>query len=118
MKTDTAIFPRKWAIKIISIGILLSAITFGSILVGSNGLEPNGVCDFVEGSDGLLPLNPNLGGTIIYSCDPNWGPLVFRVFILGLVISMFLGVFWIAFRRISGVISAMTKPRKSKPGSD
>ena len=27
------------------------------------------LCDYVEGTGGMLPINPNEGGTIVYSCN-------------------------------------------------
>lgn len=54
------------------IGVLFGCILIAAILVQSNGLEPSGICNIVNGNDGLLPLNPNEGGATQYSCDPNF----------------------------------------------
>jgi hypothetical protein len=50
----------------------IAAIPVFLILAGSDGTEPRGLCEFVTGSNGLLALNPNSGGTVQYSCDLNW----------------------------------------------
>lgn len=60
--------------------VVVAAVPVILILAGSDGTEPRGLCTFVEGSNGLLPFNPNAGGTHPYSCDVNWHPLA--VFVL------------------------------------
>lgn len=52
--------------------VLLGCVLVAVILAESKGLEPSGVCDIVNGNDGLLPLNPNEGGVTQYSCDPDF----------------------------------------------
>lgn len=60
----------------------------GAILVGSDGTEPRGVCSFVAGDGGLFPLDPNLGGTLSYSCDPDFPLVTFYVTLVGLALSI------------------------------
>ena len=60
------------ALLAVSVSALMALVPLVLILVGSNGTEPRGICRFVEGSAGLLPLDPNAGGTHSYSCNLNW----------------------------------------------
>jgi len=53
-------------------GVFLGCILIVTILIQSDGLEPSGICQIVSGTEGLLPLNPNEGGTQIYSCNPDF----------------------------------------------
>jgi len=57
------------------------------MLLPSGGTESRGVCDFVEGTRGLLPLNPNEGGSVVYSCDPNFGLLSWYVFMPAVIVA-------------------------------
>lgn len=74
------------------LGLVASAILLGLMLAGSDGTEPRGVCEFVSGDAGLLPLNPNEGGTYSYSCDPNLSLAVFYILVAGMALSV---LFWI-----------------------
>lgn len=59
------------------IGVLVGVIVVGQILWVSDGLQPAGVCDFDAYGEGWLPLNPNAGGSTVYSCTPNLGLFAF-----------------------------------------
>lgn len=63
----------------LAVGLVASLAFLLSMLLPSGGTEPRGVCDFVQGTGGLLPLNPNEGGTIVYSCNPNFGLLFWYI---------------------------------------
>lgn len=58
---------------------MVGSIVFLSIFIPSNGTEPRDACTYVVGTNGLIPLNPNEGGTVSYSCDPNFGIIVFYI---------------------------------------
>lgn len=60
----------------------------GLILGASDGTEPRGVCAFVAGDAGLLPLNPNEGGTHAYSCDPNVTLAAMYVALPGMILAI------------------------------
>ena len=49
----------------LAVGLVASLAFLLSMLIPSGGTEPRAVCDFVEGTRGLLPLNPNEGGTVV-----------------------------------------------------
>jgi len=68
--------------------VAIAAIPVFLILAGSDGTEPRGLCEFVTGSNGLLALNPNSGGTVQYSCDLNWTQ--FASYVLPLSILLYL----------------------------
>ena len=53
------------------LGLTVGTAMLLSILIPSGGTEPRGICDFVLNDAGLLPLNPNEGGTYKYSCNPK-----------------------------------------------
>lgn len=72
------------------LGFVLSALMLGLVLAGSDGAEPRGVCMFVAGDGGLLPLDPNTGGTYAYSCNLNVPLAALYVSLPGLFFSLFL----------------------------
>lgn len=72
----------------LAVGLLLSGIMLGFILAASDGTEPRGVCAFVAGDAGLLPLNPNEGGTHAYSCDPNVSLAAMYIAIPGMALAV------------------------------
>ncbi len=57
----------------------------------SNGLAYNEfgreLCDYVRGNSGMLPINPDEGGTILYSCNLRPGITALYVF--------YYSVFWL-----------------------
>ena len=61
----------------ILIGVLVGVIVVGQVLWVSDGLQPAGVCDFDAYGEGWLPLNPNAGGSTVYSCTPSLGLFAF-----------------------------------------
>lgn len=73
------------------IGLLVGVTGFLSIFLGTDGTRPAGVCTFLEGEGGLLPLNPNEGGSIAYSCTPNWSLLLFYGITPGVGLALMLG---------------------------
>lgn len=73
----------------LGLGLVSSAIMLGLIIIGSDGTEPRGICEFVGGDGGLLPLNPNKGGTYSYSCDLNISLAAFYISVLGAGLSVF-----------------------------
>lgn len=72
----------------LALGIVFSAVLLGFMLVGSDGTEPRGICVFVNGDNGLLPLNPNNGGTHYYSCDLNISLTAFYVLVTGIMLAI------------------------------
>ena len=72
------------------LGLISGAIVLGLILVGSDGTEPRGICEFVGGDTGLLPLDPNKGGTYSYSCNINISLTAFYILVLGAGLSVFI----------------------------
>ena len=72
------------------LGLISSAIILGLIIAGSDGTEPRGLCEFVGGDKGFLPLNPNKGGTYTYSCDLNISLTTFYILVLGAGLSVFI----------------------------
>lgn len=70
-------------------GLVSGAIMLGLIIVGSDGTEPRGICEFVGGDGGFLPLNPNKGGTYSYSCDLNMPLAAFYILAIGVGLSVF-----------------------------
>lgn len=73
----------------LAVGVLLSVAVLGRILAGSDGTEPWVICRFVAGDDGLLPLDPNEGGTRSYSCNVNITLATFYIGALGVLFSVF-----------------------------
>lgn len=71
------------------LGLVSSAIMLGLIIVGSDGTEPRGICEFVGGDGGFLPLNPNKGGSYSYSCDLNISLAAFYISVIGVGLSVF-----------------------------
>ena len=63
----------------IVLGLAISTAILLSILIPSGGTEPRGICDFVLNDAGLLPLNPNEGGTYKYSCNPKIVLMLFYI---------------------------------------
>ena len=72
------------------LGMISSAVMLGLIIAGSDGTEPRGICEFVGGDSGLLPLNPNKGGTYSYSCDLNISLTAFYILGPGAGLSVFI----------------------------
>lgn len=70
------------------LGLVAGVLVLGLMLVGSDGTEPRGVCEFVSGDAGLLPLDPNEGGTQSYSCDLNLSLAAFYILIPGMALSV------------------------------
>lgn len=93
------------------LGLITSAIVFGSILVGSDGTEPRGICEFVGGDAGLLPLDPNKGGTYSYSCNLNIPLAAFYIFVIGAGLSV---LFYFSFRLFLVVIYPFAGRRISR----
>lgn len=83
MKTRRAMYIF---VSAIACSLVLAAFPVVLILVQSDGTEPRGLCEFVAGSQGLLPLNPNAGGTHPYSCDLNWLRSAFYVVPLAMLL--------------------------------
>lgn len=87
------------------LGLLVSSTLLGLMLVQSDGTEPRGVCAFVSGDAGLLPLDPNEGGTYSYSCEPNAPLAVFYVLVPGTGLSVLFyflaGLVMAGWRRVS-----------------
>lgn len=54
----------------LAIGVATGFFLLVWTMSSSDWTRPAGVCDFVVGTGGLLPLNPNEGGTV-YSCNPD-----------------------------------------------
>lgn len=71
----------------LTIGLAASLFLLASEMIYSDWTRPNGICDFVEGTGGLLPLNPNAGGTVVYSCDPDLALLFWHLFIPAAVVA-------------------------------
>lgn len=70
-----------------AVGLVASLALLLSMLLPSGGTEPRGICDFVEGTQGLLPLNPNEGGSVVYSCDPNFVLLLWYIFMPAVIVA-------------------------------
>ncbi len=83
MKTRRAVYILVFAL---ACSLALAAFPVALILAQSDGTEPRGLCEFVAGSQGLLPLNPNAGGTHPYSCDLNWLRSAFYVVPLAMLL--------------------------------
>lgn len=95
-------------------GLLLSTAMLGLILAGSDGTEPRGICKFVAGDDGFLPLNPNEGGTHSYSCNVNITLATFYIGMLGVLFSVFVfygGMVFIWFKSIYSGLRAHKSQR-------
>lgn len=78
------------------IGTAASLAIFFSILIDTDGTFPRDVCEFLPGADGLLPLNPNSGGSVDYSCNPN---IAVSAFYIGLP-AIFLALVFHLLRRV------------------
>lgn len=89
------------------LGFLLSCVILALIVTGSEGTEPRGVCTFVAGDSGLLPLDPNDGGAHEYSCSVDLGLAVFYIFSMGMVIS---AVFFL----VPGALSVLLRPLRTR----
>ncbi len=70
--------------------LFLGVVILATILLPTGGTEPRGICDFVEGTGGLLPLNPDDGGDYSYSCNPDWSLTLFYIFGFGAPVSVIL----------------------------
>ncbi len=87
------------------LGLIAGVLVLGLMLVGSDGTEPRGICEFVGGDAGLLPLDPNEGGTHSYSCDLNLSLAAFYILIPGMALSVLFyfstGLFLSAWRPLA-----------------
>lgn len=101
---------RAFAIFILTVACLGLAI-LGTILIPTDGTEPRGVCVFVDGDEGLLPLNPNTDDTYVYSCDLNWELGVFYVSVFGSQATVALFVLVIL---VHGIVSATRRRSRSR----
>ena len=72
------------------LGFLLGCVMLGLVLTASDGTEPRGVCMFVAGDSGFLPLDANSGGTNVYSCNLNVRLAVLYVALPGIVFTVLL----------------------------
>ena len=72
------------------LGLISGAVMLGLILVGSDGTEPRAICEFVNGGNGFLPLNPNKGGIYSYSCNLNISLATFYILSFGAIVSVFI----------------------------
>ena len=72
----------------LAVGLVASALMLGLVLMGSDGTEPRGICKFVGGDAGVLPLNPNKGGTYSYSCDLNMALAALYILVPGMALSV------------------------------
>lgn len=75
----------KASIALISLSAICGTIILSAIFIPSNGNEPRDICIEVEGAHGFLPINPNEGGNIVYSCDIKWDLAVFYIAVFGLL---------------------------------
>ena len=73
----------KSSLALITLSAICGTIVLSSIFLPSNGTEPRDVCIVVEGTQGFLPINPNEGGTIVYSCDIKWDLALFYIAVFG-----------------------------------
>jgi hypothetical protein len=73
----------KATLSLIILSMTCGIIVLSAILVPSEGTEPRDICILVEGTQGLLPINPNEGGSIVYSCDINWDLALFYIAVFG-----------------------------------
>lgn len=84
------------------VGFVVSTGGLLSILIPSDGTQPRNACNFVLGHGGLLPFNPNSGGTVVYSCNPNWKYVTFFIAYIGVPISIMVWILltlgWRLFR--------------------
>ena len=81
-----ALFKASFAL--ITLTAICGTVVLSSIFLPSDGTEPRDVCIVVEGTQGLLPINPNEGGTIVYSCDIKWDLALFYIAIFGFPLSI------------------------------
>lgn len=85
-------------------GLLAGVLVLGLVLAGSDGTEPRGICDFVAGTGGLLPVDPNTGGSQGYSCNPNMGLAAFYSLGFGAMLSVALAAGWSVFGRLARML--------------
>jgi hypothetical protein len=73
---------------LIVLGGICGLIVLGTILIPSDGTEPREVCILVKGTQGILPINQNNGGSIVYSCDINWELALLYIAFFGFPLAM------------------------------
>lgn len=100
-------FRLGWLGASLAVGLLLSTAMLGLILAGSDGTEPRGICRFVDGDSGFLPLNPNEGGTRSYSCNVNMTPATFYIGTLGVLFAVFVFYGGMVFNWIGSIYSGL-----------
>ena len=93
----------------IILGLTIGTAMLLSILISSNGIFPHDVCHFVENDAGLLPINPNEGGTQKFSCNPQLVPTLFYIFYPALIIFTALFVLIQLLRLVLNVLRRRTK---------
>lgn len=84
---------------LITLSAICGTIVLGAIFIPSNGNEPRDICIEVEGTHGFLPINPNEGGNIVYSCDIQWDLALFYIAVFGLLPSAVFYCLFIFFMR-------------------
>lgn len=60
-------------------GIALPVLLIGTLLLRSQGNEPQGMCRRVQGRGGTLPIDMSRGGDVPYTCDLNWDYVFFNL---------------------------------------
>lgn len=78
----------KATVQLAVLSTICGVVVLGSIIIPSDWTEPRDICIFVEGTGGLLPVNPNEGGSIVYSCDVNWRLASFYIAVFGLPLGL------------------------------
>lgn len=63
----------------LAVGIALPVLLIGTLLLRSQGNEPQGMCTRVQGRGGTLPIDMSRGGDVPYTCDLNWDYVFFNL---------------------------------------
>lgn len=101
-----------------AIGVVAGVVPLVDDMWGSGGLVPRGICHFVVGTGGLLPLNPNEGGTVVYSCNPDWPLVTFYILIVAIPLAILLFTVIRLFRVVLGRIRRRLRARSGPEEGD
>lgn len=107
-------FRLGWLGASLVVGFLLSTVVLGLIFAGSDGTEPRGICEFVDGAGGFLPLNPNEGGTRSYSCSVNMTLAAFYIGTLGVLLSVFVFYGGMVFNWVGSIYAGLRASKSQR----
>ncbi|WP_298725658.1 hypothetical protein [uncultured Ferrovibrio sp.] len=81
------------------IGFGLPVLLIGILLVRSQGNEPQGMCERIQGDGGTLPIDMSRGGDVYYTCGLNWDYVAFNLALPALGFALLAYILMVLLRR-------------------